>query len=209
MAEHQQETATGGTSSLLGLSFARRHAYQRTDSEDDGSDINLSNLDSAHNKMATSATATHLSPNMGADMPVSPSTIHSTEHVNHDDRAVSPVTIRNPEHHFFQAPEIPVSPATPQDEAVADPPKAVASTARKASKKSKFTEMLKRSLSSSWDKRVASGPGFETTLDGPTQGNPYNSSGTVRDPNYLQPIDEYDTTENRDDTDNFLLKYST
>lgn len=209
MAEHQQDDTTGGSPNLLGLSFSGRHVYQRMESVDDGGDIHLTDLDSSRYQTPANAAATHLSPNMDADGAVSPSTIHSQEDVSVGDMTVSPVHTLGPEHALTQTPEILLSPALHQDEAVADMPSA-APTPRRVSKKSRFTEMLRRSLSSSWDKRVISGPGFEATRDGSGQASSYRmgSPGTPRDPNYLHPITEYNNTENRDETDNFSLKCS-
>ncbi|KAK6064716.1 hypothetical protein SCUP515_11598 [Seiridium cupressi] len=210
MAEHLQDETTGGSSNILGLSFPGRHAYQRMDSNDDGGrDFDLTEFNSSHRQTPETSTATHLSPNMDDGRAVSPSTVHSQPEANASDRPVSPVTIVGQEHEPAQAPEISVSPTLAPNEAIRNLA-AAAPASRKASKKSRFTEMLRRSLSSSWDKPMAASSVYEPSRDGPAQDSSYplGSPGTPQDPNYLHPITEYDNAENRDDADNFSLKYN-
>lgn len=90
----------------------------------------------------------------------------------------------------------------------------VAPAVRRPSRKSRFTELLRRSLSSSVSSRDGGGTrslsGFEPTRDAPTQQDTsYNPTRSQTSSHYLDPINENEPQGNREDADNFSLKYST
>lgn len=192
MADNPHAEPAGVTpSNFLTTAFSRRHAsYQRMTDEGAG-DIGLVDFNSAsrHHHQQSARSSTYLSPTMDTERAVSP--IRHSSSSYHDARPVSPETYHENDQELMDSPEA----------RTASPP-------RKTSKKSKFTEMLRRSLSTSWDSRDRSAtPRYEPTRD--TVGE----FGMARDPNTLHPITEYDGEQgerdrNRDDTDNFSLKYS-
>ncbi|KAH6655455.1 hypothetical protein BKA67DRAFT_690250 [Truncatella angustata] len=205
MAEHLQDEAPTGAPNILGLSFPSRHAYQRMKSCDDGGELSLTDFNSSPHPTEINGGATHRSTEMDADRAVSPTTVGSQQDVSVDDRAVSPVTIAEQGEEPPRTPGILVSPALPQEqspEIVSAPVPAI----RKASRKSRFTEILRRSFSSSWDKSTA----FEATRDVPGSGvsYPLGSPGTPQDLTHLHPITEYSNEETRDDADRSSLKYN-
>jgi hypothetical protein len=213
MAELPQDEAAGVKPNILGLAFPRRHAYQRMDSNEYGGEFDLSEFNSSQHQPAHSDSVAHQSPSssMDAVRPISPAEVPSQPETNTSDRAASPGISIGHEYAVSPAFLTSVSPALPQTDGMADIP-GTAPAKRKASKKSRFTEMLRRSLSSSWDSAgPGSSPGFEPARGAPAQDTSYppGSAEISRSPHYLDPIAEHDQVPNRDDADNFSLKYST
>ncbi|KAI1850744.1 hypothetical protein JX266_004026 [Neoarthrinium moseri] len=203
MAERSQDEAATGSSGFLSSAFSQRHMYQRMTSDD--KEIDLTDFNSSRREAAESGTTTHLSPTMEGERAVSPNTIRSPTGNLTEYRSVSPVSTVETGYGYMSTPEIAVSQADPQMETTPEVAN-VTPALRKPSRKSKFTEMLKRSLSSSWGKDSGPAPRYEATRDMPTRGTAFpGSPGSDRDPNYLHPISE---DEDGRDSDNFSLRYS-
>jgi hypothetical protein len=206
MADQPRDASPGSSSSHLLAAFSRRHSsYQQMPDEGAG-DIGLADFNPANSQQRFSS-STYLSPTMDSnskDMALSPNTIRS---VADDSRPISPVTTLGNDQDTSSTPGA-ASPDLPSGEMRAAP------TSRKPSKKSKFTEILRRSLSSSWDSRDRSAaPRYEPTRDMAGLSPSSDTPEIVRDSSYLHPITEYDGEQgerdrSRNDADNFSLRYS-
>jgi hypothetical protein len=120
---------------------------------------------------------------------------------------VSPMTIQGYDQSVPSTPDIDVaSPALPP---VAAPDMELPASKQKPPRQTRFKEMLRRSISSSWQKSIPipSQENPELFAGRGMEASPVGTPGTPG-PNHLHSIAEYEANRNTDDADTFSLKYS-
>ncbi|KAI0134436.1 hypothetical protein BJ170DRAFT_200100 [Xylariales sp. AK1849] len=210
MAERSQGHvgSDGGSSSkFLTSGFSRKHAYQRMTSDE--GEFDLTDFSSSQQVPVAGLP-------MSTDKAESPTGRQSPAGLVVGDRAVSPMTVSDIEQDILPTPVIAVSPALPGAEST-DVPSAV--PVPRKPRQTRFKEMLRRSISSSWEKNLGSSqyeatrdissPQFSDTSGGYDIGpSPIGSPGKPQDPNYLHPIAEHDNQQGLEDADNHSLRYT-
>lgn len=205
MAGYQHDEANGAPPNILGSVFPGRYVYQRMDAAVEGqaADVDMTELNSSHHD--TTKSGTIVNPSVAMD-PISPATApNSRSGTSYGAEDVSPITPAGQS-------EVAQSPGG-FDLGTNNAPSA-APAVRRPSRKSRFTELLRRSLSSSVSSNDGRGSGsrslsgFETTREMTQQDTSYNPARSQSSAHQLDPINENETPGNRDDADNFSLKYS-
>ncbi|ETS82222.1 hypothetical protein PFICI_07224 [Pestalotiopsis fici W106-1] len=202
MAGYQHDEANGAPPNLLGTVFPGRYVYQRMDAAESQADVDMAELNSLDHNTTKGGMVVNSSVPMD---PISPATVpNSRSGTSHGAEDVSPITPGQSE--VAQSPG-----GTDSNNSSAPNAPAAAPAVRRPSRKSRFTELLRRSLSSSVssnDGRTRSLSGFEPAREMTQQDTSYNPTRSQSSAHQLDPIRENEPPGNRDDVDNFSLKYS-
>lgn len=175
------------------------------DFDDIGVDIGLTDFSVSDHQSPPGETSTQIPPVMDIEWTFPWGTTQSQQEGNTKKRPISVEAPAGPEFVYSRAPKISISPVVQQADATVDT-LARATAIRKVPKKSRFTEMIRKSFSTSWDKSVA----YEATRNtaGQTTSVPFVSPGAPKDPNHLHPITEYNKDENVENSDCLSLNQS-
>ncbi|ORY59520.1 uncharacterized protein BCR38DRAFT_58785 [Pseudomassariella vexata] len=173
-------------SSVVFSAFSRQPNYQRMDSD---SEIDLAEFKPTSEPMRSMDMPSKRQSQPPEIQPVSPLIMDAS------DQNFPPLTGRAAS-----------PPLDPESDTVDIATSASAPASRKAPRRTRFTEMLRSSVSSPLEKGTT--PSGTDGENSSAETSPVNPSGTPRDPNHLHPITEYYSQESRDDTDNLSLKYT-
>ncbi|KAH8671230.1 hypothetical protein BX600DRAFT_458597 [Xylariales sp. PMI_506] len=190
-SQHGSDGGASSTPNFLTAAFPSRQGYQKMDDVGDaeGGPFGMTSL------------GPH-SPGMDIEMAPTPSERQSPTIATIDFRPVSPMELQGTE----RAPLSPMAAAVPE---ASSAPGAIASPTPRnpRARVSKFTEVLRRTLSSSWANTDLSSAYRDGNLDY-SDSVPLTSSRAMHETNQLHSIPEYDNMGTRDDADTFSLRYT-